>query len=476
MNQEVVALHRFIVDFFSLGELEALCFGLFVDHENFESRDKEAKAREFVLHMQRNGRLDDLHGALARERPAFYGQRFGRTEFPVSQSPNLQSPISHDPQQIFISHAHENAEFARRLAADLRADGWAVWIAPESIRPVEDWVDAINRGLEGSGVFVLVLTPAAVASRWVKTETNLAVRLQIAGNLHFIPLEVKESRPPLIWTGYQYILFRDGYMAGLSVLRRRLGGQPKPRSRPSLKIAQPPKPQPKAVPPKAAPEFERIVHKKSGIELVRIPAGDFLYGDKKRKVYLPEYWIGRAPVTNEQYARFVTDTGYKAPHRWWGKRPPAKLGNHPVVNVSWNDAQAYCEWAELRLPAEEEWEKAARGRDGREYPWGNEPPNDRLCNFNRNVKTTTPVGRYSPQGDSPYGCVDMAGNVWEWTDSWYDKNKAWHVLRGGSFYNEASVLRGTSRSGNNPFAGNDNGVFGCVRPHFSPLTSDPSDL
>jgi formylglycine-generating enzyme required for sulfatase activity len=121
------------------------------------------------------------------------------------------------------------------------------------------------------------------------------------------------------------------------------------------------------------------------------------------------------------------------------------------VQVSWDDAKAFCDWAGLALPMEQQWEKAARGaKDGRLWPWGNEEPTDRHCNFNRHVGDTTPVGRYSPIGDSPYGCADMAGNVWEWTASWYDKEQTSRVRRGGSWSVDQGFARVSLRISSSP--------------------------
>jgi len=207
-------------------------------------------------------------------------------------------------------------------------------------------------------------------------------------------------------------------------------------------------------------------------EWVRIPAGKFLYGDDKRKVSLPEFRIDKTPVTNAEFARFVQATGYETTAEqkgsglaWTGSELKDIKGadwqhprgpktdiqgkpNHPVVQVSWEDAAAYAQWAGKRLPTEQEWEKASRGTDGREYPWGDQEPTVDLCNFGMNVKHTTSVGKYSPQGDSPYGCVDMAGNVWEWTASNYDKERK--ALRGGSWGDVATDVRAANRSGGSP--------------------------
>lgn len=149
----------------------------------------------------------------------------------------------------------------------------------------------------------------------------------------------------------------------------------------------------------------------------------------QHEVYLNGYWIGKNPVTNAQYAAFVAATGRGAPIGWKNGRPlpgmsTAVADQCPVVNVSWENAAAFCQWTsvlgqgEIRLPTEAEREKAARGTDGRVYPWGDQAPTATLCNFGENVRAATSVGQYSPQGDSPYGCVDVAGNVLEWCGDW----------------------------------------------------------
>ena len=219
------------------------------------------------------------------------------------------------------------------------------------------------------------------------------------------------------------------------------------------------------------------------LELVRVAAGEFLMGSVKardefaqdtelppHRVHVPEFRIGRYPITNQQYAAFVRATTGSAPESWLEDGMPPGKENHPVVTVLWKEALAFCAWLReatgraFRLPSEAEWEKAARGTDGRIYPWGNEPPDETLCNFHDHVGGTTPVGRYSPQGDSPYGCADMAGNIWDWCQSHYkpypyrssdgreDLQADIHrvVVRGGSFIHDQSDVRCTARFRSNP--------------------------
>ena len=221
------------------------------------------------------------------------------------------------------------------------------------------------------------------------------------------------------------------------------------------------------------PPANSFVHEKTGLEFVRIAAGEFLYGDDKKPLSLPEYWISKTPVTQVVYQRFIKANAKQAVPRDWDKQKrtlPDGKAEHPVINVNWYDALAFCEWTGLQLPTEEQWEKAARGTDGRTYPWGDMKPTDKLCNFKGNVGGTTPVGQYSPQGDSPTGCVDMSGNVWEWCLNKYDNPEVttidqsddWRVLRGGSWNYNLSRMRAAYRDFSHPVGRNFDGGFRVV--------------
>ncbi len=256
--------------------------------------------------------------------------------------------------------------------------------------------------------------------------------------------------------------------------------------------------------PTPTPDPIALATKKDGMEMVFVPAGDFIMGcegvrctidvgpgpfpdDLVHTVYLDDYWIDKHPVTNGQYQECVADGACRPCFQ--NNIPPygtdyfteAEYADYPVVNVNWYMARDYCEWAGRRLPTEAEWEKAARGTDGRIYPWGDEkyteeyanicdkdcPPGVRGNIANPNVddgyKGPSPVGSY-PKGASPYGALDMAGNVWEWTstaaefypydpddgrESQYDiaDGEKWpeRILRGGPWNNGIWYIRSSYR-------------------------------
>jgi len=229
--------------------------------------------------------------------------------------------------------------------------------------------------------------------------------------------------------------------------------------------------------------YEEYRWEKDGSTVIKIPAGTFTMGstentDEKpvHQVHLDEYYIDKYEVTNRQYKQFCDATGRSYPSDPGFSGMSGYFSNYsdyPVVNVSWDDAAAYCTWAGKRLPTEAEWEKAARGTDSRKYPWGNSELTGRTCNFadkstdyswsdkswNDGHAYTAPVGNYQ-DGASPYGCMDMAGNVWEWCADWYDisyygrspgsnptgpSSGSARVGRGGSWLNDAWLMRCASR-------------------------------
>lgn len=172
------------------------------------------------------------------------------------------------------------------------------------------------------------------------------------------------------------------------------------------------------------------------LDFVHIPASTFTMGSNRNRdpqshadetpaqlLNVTDYFIMRFPVTNEQYARFVRETGHRMPLFWKDGTFPKGKADHPVVGVSYYDAIAFCAWAgqvtglPIRLPTEPEWEKAARGPEPRLYSWGDEWRKDACNTSDEKLNDTSAVGRFSPQGDSPYGVADMGGNVQEWCSS-----------------------------------------------------------
>ena len=238
------------------------------------------------------------------------------------------------------------------------------------------------------------------------------------------------------------------------------------------------------------------------IAWIAIPAGPFVYQDGERRE-LPIFWMAKYPVTNAQYQCFIDDGGYDE-DRWWRdlERPePAKprwpQGNRPRTDVDWYEAVAFCRWLtarlalpedSVRLPTELEWEKAARGEQGLDYPWGGEYRSG-FANVDETdrygiakskagpwfLEQTTAVGVY-PHGRSPYGVEDLAGTVWEWCLNKFDDLDAMNAdtsgasraLRGGSWYNHPRLARGVSRNGVHP-------GFRSGRGGFRVLSSVPID-
>jgi len=217
-------------------------------------------------------------------------------------------------------------------------------------------------------------------------------------------------------------------------------------------------------------------------DMVYVPPGPFIFGSESEanlRVGTIEqgFWIDRHPVTNEQFLRFLTEQGNRSEGgAEWLDHKESRIKKkrrafavesgyerHPVTGVSWYGAAAFAAWAGKRLPTEQEWEKAARGIDGRQYPWGEEFASER-CNTRWSGKNdTTPVGQYAEAGRSVYGCEDMSGNVWEWTGSLRSEKWEWRVLRGGAWDDIPEGAACACRVDGDPNDRSSNVGFRCAR-------------
>lgn len=229
-----------------------------------------------------------------------------------------------------------------------------------------------------------------------------------------------------------------------------------------------------------------------GMVMVYVPAGDFTMGfDRAAKkdmspghtVNLDSFWIDRTEVTNAQYAKCVTAGNCDEPrdltsHNRVNYYNGDRYAAFPVINITYNEAKAYCQWAGRALPTEAQWEKAARGTDGRIYPWGDKAASAGLANFGKPMGDTVQVGSY-PDGASQYGALDMAGNIREWTADWYDETYYRtspkenptgpstgykRSVRGGSWGDDLSNIRVFIRWGVIPVNGSNDLGFRCAMP------------
>lgn len=537
-----IRYRQFIVQFFSDDELEDLCFDYFPDvrRDFTQGMTKSQKTRLLVDHATRHGRLDHLAAALAQLRPEAYAEQLG--EMPAIPSPTAAA--ERDPRQLFICHAYEDGEIAHRLAGDLRNEGWRVWIAPESISPGERWVDAINHGLQTSGAFLLVMTPAAVASRWVRDEMGYAIDQANRGQARLLVLDVEQADAPPLWTIRQHIPF-GAYEEGLRMLLDALRPadhagppaitaatsstaereRPIDRYSPLQRFSRPllfaagaalvvlaglliyraiqGRGQRTEIPDNLSttlnelarlnptPAGTRSATLSGGITVEQrfVPAGTFGMGfdegepDERpaHKLEMGAFWIDRTEVTNAQYAACVAGGACTPPDSGRSFTRPdyyqaAEFASYPVLYVTWEQAGAFCAWAGGRLPTEAEWEKAVRGPEGLLDEWVGEAAVCEWANVDGCFGDTNKVGATASWG-SPYGAVDMAGNVWEWVNDWYDEayyaqsppadppgptEGALKVIRGGGWTFDSVRHFNTVRRGMAPDTAANNIGFRCV--------------
>lgn len=198
---------------------------------------------------------------------------------------------------------------------------------------------------------------------------------------------------------------------------------------------------------------------------VRVEGAEFAMGGTKRRVKVAPFYIGRYPVTVTEYERFVNSDAFAELRKPEGWNKQLRYPNRPVTGVSWFEASACCKWKGVRLPAAEEWECAARcGRDGVEYPWGSEEPDEFRANYfhEGSPQAATPVGMY-PEGATPNGIQDLAGNVCEWTGSWYVDDRYRRLCGGAWSDDRPGDLRVSKWAGAEPAGRRSDWGFRCAR-------------
>jgi len=376
---------------------------------------------------------------------------------------------------------------ADELYQKLCAEPWIQpWLDEEELYSGYTWEIEIEKAVESSDVVLVCLSNNSINKRgYVQKELRFALDIALEmpeETIFIIPLRLEECTPPRSLREWQYADYfpetqrERAFQRLLVSLKRRADSLGLKFEEPSPKNEEKPVEEKKPIiemplaPQSEMPSADWIALNKltlsNGMEFMPVPGGKFLMGSAKENIFADDdefpqhtvdipydYWMARFPVTNELYDAYIKAKGIR--HSVSGLE---EKKNHPVVYVKWIDAMEYCEWLNyllnselpsmcvLRLPNEAEWEKAARGTDGREYPWGNEFDKNK-CNSKEDGKDdTTPVGLYSLRGDSPYGCTDMAGNVLEWTHSLRkaypykiadgredEKASNVRVLRGGRF-------------------------------------------
>ncbi|WIG58618.1 MAG: protein of unknown function DUF323 [Ktedonobacterales bacterium] len=426
----------------------------------------------------------------------------------------MSTPTTPTHRTAFISHAHADNALCDRYVAALTARGLDVWYDRTNAQMGHMLGNEIQSQLEQRSAFVLLLTQHALDSFWVNLETQTYLGLMAQDRTRLLlpvrigPCEVPSMLNAFFWIDALAMPFDHAIDAITSALTVGASGGRPSAAVPSPTVTPSPTPDPlPALGPAPAPrDATPALHltptslynlgfrgySVRGVECVLpplcpVPGGIFTMGSDKTKdpqaqdrempqypVEVGSFAIGQHPVTVAEYACAVRAKVVREPpaFEYGGKKTDwqtqLKQPDHPAICVSWQDAVAYLRWLAgvtgqpWRLPSEAEWEKAARGADGRLYPWGNTFDKARCNTSESGIGTTTPVGRY-PTGASPYSAQDMAGNVWEWVSSLYKSypyNKADgredqkstdnRVLRGGSWADVSRLARAADRNEGRP--------------------------
>ena len=392
--------------------------------------------------------------------------------------------------RVFLSYSAEDRNLVEPIYLALRAQGHSVFFDRGELPPGEEYDVRIRRAIEKSHLFIFMLSPNSLdAGSYTLTELGIAQKTweHPAGRLLPVVLRaIGLDQVPAYLKAITFLEPEGNVAAGVADAVHRVALA---RWRARLKTM--------AIGVAAASVVfvgayaywmkraaQLTTAGKDGAPAVVIPAGNFTMGDNEdsplREVYLGGFFIDKHEVTVSRYAKFLKTTGGVKPPDHWEEALLDNAGELPVVGVDWHDADAYCRWAGKRLPTEAEWEKAARGADGRKYPWGNDEPTPARANFGRFSEGPYKGGLMPVSGreagNSPYGVQDLAGNASEWVADWYAESFArgdvrnpkgpesgkGKVIRGGGWYDHPDRLKSSRRMYAGPANRADDVGFRCA--------------
>jgi formylglycine-generating enzyme required for sulfatase activity len=375
--------------------------------------------------------------------------------------------------RVFLSYSSKDRQLVEPIHLALRAQGHTVFFDRADLPPGEEYDERIRRAIEKCQLFVFMVSPDSLqAGSYTLTELSIAEKTWEDPGGRLLPVLLRPiglDRIPAYLKAVTLLEPEGNVAAGVADAVHRIAVA---RRRALLKNAA------IGVAVASIVCFGAYIYSlkrpakleiagKDGAPALLVPAGNFTMGDDeespRREVYVDDFYIDKYEVTVSRYAKFLQASGgVKRPDRW-EEASLDTASELPVVGVDWHDADAYCRWAGKRLPTEAEWEKAARGTDGRSYPWGNDGPTSQRANFGKSSESPykgglAPAGSREA-GKSPYGVQDLAGNASEWVADWFQEsfmagdarnpkgpeNGSAKVIRGGGWYDPPNKLKSSRR-------------------------------
>jgi formylglycine-generating enzyme required for sulfatase activity len=392
--------------------------------------------------------------------------------------------------RVFLSYASEDRAAADAIRLALQGDGHDVFFDREDLPPGGEFHTRIRRGIEGSDLVIFLVSPKTLdAGSYTLTEISIAEKTWPTPDGRILPVlleRVKVQELPAYLSSVTFLDTSGNLPAEVASAVERIA---RARRRKLLRYIGAGAAACVLLAGAAAwyfadrgPASTRVG--KDGAPAELVPAGNFTMGDGEnspsRQLYVDAFYLDRFETTTARYRQFLENTSSEVTPDFWDEVAGEKSAEMPVIGVSWNEANAYCRWAGKRLPTEAEWEKAARGSDGRLFPWGASTPTVELANHMNSAPgpyegALSPVGAHGA-GKSPYGVEDLAGNASEWVADWFSESFTSDdvynprgpasgekkVIRGGGRYDPAPRLSATTRQFASPDTRADDIGFRCA--------------